>query len=288
MDTPFRHITIVGLGLIGGSWALALKKRGFRGKLVGCDRPDVLRQALAAGAFDTSEEDLAPAVRHAEVVILATPVGAILDLLPALKGLAAPHAIITDTGSTKHVICARARQVFSQSPLFLGGHPLAGKERSGFENATADLFEGARYVLTPLTPDDLADQRVKDFSFLLESIGARVFVTDPSAHDRAIALLSHLPQLVSTALAGVVAEQSSTEFLPLELAASGFRDMTRLAESPYQLWRDICMTNVENVQAALDSLIEKLETMRVHLSDRALELEFEQASKLREKLREVG
>jgi len=286
MSTSFQHISIVGLGLMGGSWGLALKQRGFPGCRVGCDRPDVLNHALAAGAVDEGSADLPTAVRDADLIILATPVGVILDLLPQLKEAVLPRALVTDVGSTKRLICQRAREVLGEEPLFLGGHPLAGKERSGLENADAALLENARYVLTPLSPDHLADERVKAFSSLLEALGARPFVMEASTHDRAVAFLSHLPQLVSSGMASMIAEQGAEDFLPLELAASGFRDVTRLAESPYSLWRDICLTNIENIQSALEALIDKLETMKLHLSDRELERDFKQARKLRERLRE--
>jgi prephenate dehydrogenase len=128
---------------------------------------------------------------------------------------------------------------------------------------------------------------VKAFCALLETVGARPFVTEASTHDRAVAFLSHLPQLVSTGLSSMIAEQGVEDFLPVELAASGFRDVTRLAESPYNVWRDICLTNIENIQSALESLIDKLETMKLHLSDRELEREFKQALKLRARLRDV-
>jgi len=282
----FQHFSIVGLGLMGGSWGLALKKRGFPGRRVGCDRPEVLNRALAAGAVDEGSADVPTAVRDADLIILATPVGVILDLLPQLKEAVLPRALVTDVGSTKRLICQRAREVLGEEPLFLGGHPLAGKERSGLENADAALLENARYVLTPLSPDHLADERVKAFSSLLEALGARPFVMDASTHDRAVAFLSHLPQLVSSGVASMIAEQGAEDFLPLELAAAGFRDVTRLAESPYSLWRDICLTNIENIQSALEALIDKLETMKLHLSDRELERDFKQARKLRERLRE--
>ncbi len=286
METQFHQITIVGLGLIGGSWGLALKARGIGGRLVGCDRMEVLKSALAAGAVDEGFPDLAAAVRETDLVILATPVGVILDLLPRLKGAAPPHALITDVGSTKRLICQRARELFGDEPLFLGGHPLAGKERSGLKNASPTLLDGARYVLTPLLPNHLEDARIKAFSGLVEAIGAYPFVTEASTHDRAVAFLSHLPQLVSSGLASMIAEQGAEDFLPLELAAMGFRDLTRLAESPYGLWRDICLTNIENIQSALDALIEKLEDMKLHLSDRELERDFAKALKLRERLRD--
>lgn len=285
--TAFSRVSIIGLGLIGGSWALALKKHGFSGTIVGCDRPEVLSRALAAGVIQESVEDPAEAARGADLVILAAPVGAILDLLPRLKGTLSPQALVTDVGSTKRLISERAREAFGDEPLFLGGHPLAGKELSGFDSADASLFENARYALTPLTPDHLADERVKAFCALVEAVGARTFLTDASAHDRAVAYLSHLPQLLSTGLSSLVAEQSAEDFLPLELAASGLRDVTRLAESPYGVWRDICLTNIENIQSALELLIEKLEDLKLHLSDRQLEREFKQALKLRERLRKV-
>ncbi len=289
MAINFNRITIVGLGLIGGSWGLALKRSGFRGIRAGCDRPEVLSEALAAGAVEETSPDLRRALRGADLVVLAAPVGAILDLLPQLKGNVSPLTLVTDVGSTKRLICQRARELFGEAPLFLGGHPLAGKDKelSGIQHADGALFQETRYALTPATPDHLADERVKAFCALLESLGAHPFVCDASAHDRAVAYLSHLPQLLSTGLSSLIAEQSAEDFLPLELSASGFRDVTRLAESSYTVWRDICLTNIENIQSALESLIEKLETLRVHLSDRDLEREFKQAVKLREKLRRL-
>ncbi len=284
----FQRVGIIGLGLMGGSWGLALKRCGFAGRRVGCDRPEILQRALARGAVDEGLEDPAPAVAGADLVILATPVGAIVDLLPRLRDAAPKRSLITDVGSTKRLICQRAHEIFGEEPLFLGGHPLAGKERSGIERADGELFENARYVLTPLAPGHTSDPRIKAFMGLLEAVGARPYVGEASSHDRAVAYLSHLPQLVSSGLASLVAEESAGGQLPLELAAAGFRDVTRLAEGPYSVWRDICLTNIENIQRALEALIEKLESMKVHLSDRELEHEFRQAAKLREKLRGLG
>jgi len=287
-STFFHRVAIVGLGLIGGSWGLALKKQGFSGRRVGCDQPETLKRAMALGAVDEGAADLAAAVRDADLIIVATPVGVILELLSRLKGFTSPRALVTDVGSTKRLICQRAREVFGDEPLFLGGHPLAGKERSGLEHAQASLFENARYVLTPLAPEHRSDARVEAFSSLLEVMGARPYWSDASSHDRAVAFLSHLPQLLSTGLASLITAESAEERLSLELAAAGFRDVTRLAESPYSVWRDICLTNIENIQRALEALIEKLESMKMHLSDRGLEREFKQALKLREKLRELN
>ena len=249
MDSPFQRIAIVGLGLIGGSWALGLKKLGIRARRVGCDRRAVLRLALSIGAIDEGWTNLAAAVRGADLVILAAPVGTILEQLSQLKPHVSPHALVTDTGSTKEAICARARKLFSGGPLFLGGHPLAGKELSGFREADAALFKGARYALAPLAARDETDPRVRNFKKLVRAVGARPLVTDAATHDRAAAFLSHMPQLLSTGLASVVARDVERGDLPLDFSASGFRDMTRLAESRFELWKDISATNRENIMA---------------------------------------
>lgn len=283
MFTGFERVSIIGLGLIGGSWGLALKRQGFQGRIVGCDRPEALRQALDLGAIDEAG-DAAAAVRGAGLVVVATPVGAILELLPRLQEAAASQALVTDTGSTKRAIVKRAREVFGGGPLFLGGHPLAGKEGSGLDHADGALFEKTHYALTPLASADWQDARVQAFAALVKGLGARPFVVEADVHDRALALLSHLPQLLSTALAGLAAEERAEDRLPLELAAAGFRDMTRLARSPYTIWRDICLTNADNIGRALESLIGRLEVIKTHLADRGLEGAFEEARRLHEQL----
>jgi prephenate dehydrogenase len=143
-------------------------------------------------------------------------------------------------------------------------------------------------VLTPLRPAHLDDPRVKAFRDLVLTVGAQPVTIDPADHDAAVAYLSHLPQLLSSALASLVEEKQTAEGLPLQLAASGFRDLTRLADSPYSVWRDICLTNSENIQSALDALIQKLEFIRMHLGDRELEREFLAANQLRHRLREMS
>jgi prephenate dehydrogenase len=282
----FKRISIIGLGLIGGSWALALKQMQHPAYRVGFDVPDVLRQAVKSGAVDEGAKDARAAVEDADLVILATPVGKILDLLTQLKSFAPSHALITDVGSTKLRITERARELYAGGPLFLGGHPLAGKELSGFEHADAALFQNASYAIVPPSAEIMRDQRVRAFIRLVESFGAEPQVMDAATHDLAVAFLSHMPQLLSTGLASMVGEKTGQKSLPLELAGPGFRDLTRLADSPYSMWRDICLTNSENIRAALDAMIEKLDRIKTHLSTRELENEFDQARKLRERLRE--
>ncbi len=282
----FKRISIIGLGLIGGSWGLALKRLGHTARRIGSDRPDVLSRAISAGAVHEGAQNVTDAVLGADLIILATPVGKILDLLPQLKLSASSHALVTDVGSTKRRIAQCAKDLAAGGPLFLGGHPLAGKEHSGFEQADAALFENACYAIVPSSAEIMNDARVKAFLALVRSLGARPHITDAASHDLAVAYLSHMPQLLSSGLASMVAEKACEESLPMELAGSGFRDLTRLAESPYALWRDICLTNTENIRSALDAMIQKLDRIKSYLNTRELEYEFEQARKLREKLRE--
>ena len=282
----FKRIAIIGLGLIGGSWALALKETGYTAHRIGFDAPGVLKQAIDSGAVHQAANDLDQAVRDADLVVLATPVGKILELLPQLIAAAPSRALITDVGSTKQRIVQCAKEMPAGRALFLGGHPLAGKEHSGFEHADSVLFRNACYAIVPLSETAMRDARAKAFVSLIESLGAQPCVMDAASHDVAMAYLSHLPQLLSTGLAGMVAERAEQGGLPLQLAGSGFRDLTRLAESPYSMWRDICLTNMENIQAALDAMIQKLDTIKTHLSTRELEKGFDQARRLRQKLRE--
>ena len=286
MQPPFRRVAIVGLGLLGGSWGLALKKAGFKGRIVGyARRAETREQALREGVVDEGFGNVTEAVQGADLVILATPVAVILNHLTHLSSHVSPQALVTDVGSTKWRICERAAELYAQQPLFLGGHPMAGKERAGLGHADAGLFENARYVLTPLKPEHLDDVRVQAFRALVVAVGARPLTCDPATHDVAVAYLSHLPQLLSSGLASLMEEKCAAKTLALELAASGFRDVTRLADSPYSIWRDICLTNTENIQMALDALIQKLESIKMHLGDRELEGEFLAARRLRDKLR---
>ncbi len=280
-----ERVAIIGVGLIGGSLGLALKKHGFQGRIAGVGRSQTLAKALEAGVIDEGHEELEAAVPAADLIYLATPISTILDLLPRVRQAAAAHALVTDAGSTKTQITDRATELFpgdSQGPLFVGGHPLAGSEKRGVENSHADLFCGATYVLTPARRSHLETPAAREFRNWLERFGARVAVMDAALHDEIVAYTSHLPQLVATALASTVFEETGED--NLQLAASGLRDTTRLAESPYSLWRDICLTNAENIEEALGAMLQKLEYLRDNLRSRGLEREFEAGMKLRERL----
>ena len=278
-----RQITIVGTGLIGGSLALALKKYGFKGRIVGCDRSPVLERARDKGAIDAGRTDPADAVRSSQVIVLAAPVIAIIDLIGRLGPTLPPKTLLTDVGSTKAEILARATKVFGKNTRqrFLAGHPMAGKESSGVESADPDLFQGAAWFLTP-SPDQKIDEGLSgEFLLLLEKIGARIAILDAPAHDHFCAWASHLPQMISTALASSLVEEFGEDAPVLEAGGRALREMTRIAASSYSMWRDITLTNKKNLRNALLKLEQRLAHIRENLDTRELAMEFERAHHLR-------
>ncbi len=226
----YTRVAILGTGLIGGSFGLALRREFPEAHVVGFDRPDVLARATAHGAIGEDASDIASAVRGADLVYIAMPIGATIDALPKIAENADANALITDTGSTKALICQQAQKYFCGGARFLGGHPMAGKENSGIEHADADLFRGTRYALIASEGD--LDPRVQKFAALLQRIGAEPVWCDAETHDWAVGIVSHLPQLTSIALAHVVADETDETGLPLTLAGPGLADMLRLAGSP--------------------------------------------------------
>lgn len=280
----FRRIAILGTGLIGGSFGLAIRKFLPAIRVSGWDRPEVLHLAAARGAIHEEAADLAAAVSDADLVFLALPIGVTLDLLPAVARSVDGKALVTDACSTKAILCRQAAHCFTGVARFLGGHPMAGREVSGIASAEAELFRGATYAL--VGKEDDSDPRVAKFAALLRRIGALPVWLDADSHDRAVAYVSHLPQLLSVAVAALIDHRTDPKTgLPLALAGPGLRDALRLAGSPYSVWRDICLTNREQISRALESLIQQLDTLRMHLQGRALEEEFTAANELYKKLR---
>jgi prephenate dehydrogenase len=292
--SPFRSVTILGTGLIGGSFALALRKHFPELRISGWDRPETLHAAESAGAIHHSfSGPLAPALAHADLVFIALPIGVTIDLLPEILRLAPPTALVTDAGSTKLRICERAEDFLSAHPgphpLFLPGHPMAGREVSGIAAATADLFQNAPWALISDEPGLPAKQapRVMAFLHLLERIGARPLWLGAQQHDYAVALSSHLPQLAAVALASFLHDRVDENGLPLTLAGPGLRDSLRLAGSPYSTWRDILLTNREYIAASLDLFARHLDDLRERLSSRDLENSFDAANELYKLLRSL-
>jgi prephenate dehydrogenase len=244
-------VAIVGLGLVGGSLARALTAAGYR--VIGHDRPRVLRQALAARAVAATARSVALAVEDADVVVLAASPRTNRRLLSQVARAARPGATLTDVGSVKRGICADARR--RRLTRFVGGHPMAGREASGFAASKADLFRDRRWILTP--DADTAPDALRAVRALVRAVGARPVVMSPAEHDRVVAFLSHAPQVVAWALFGA-ARSDRVAKRHLDVAGPAFRDVTRLARSAKPLWREILRENKTEVAAALKSLVTQL------------------------------
>jgi prephenate dehydrogenase len=275
-------VAIFGVGLIGGSFALALKKAGFSGKIIGVSSPATIGSARQAGAID----DALPAeeaARIADLCYLAQPITQIIDTLPRLNLWVRPGALVTDAGSTKGMIVDRAAEALSRCQ-FLGGHPLAGKERRGVENADPDLFRGRTYVLTPRTEQEFASPAAVHFVEWLRRIGAQPMITTAEHHDAVVAYTSHLPQLTSTALAMCVAREFGGT--PPPIWGPALVDSTRLALSPFEIWGDVLSTNAAAIDAALARYIGQLQQIRELVTENEMKDLFEEGAKLAHRLRD--
>jgi prephenate dehydrogenase len=260
----FDHVAIVGVGLIGGSFALALRDAGFDGRITGWDNTQSLELALDSAIIDAPEESFEREENcEADLIYLSAPIESILEFLGRHGKKIKAGALVTDSGSTKRTICAAA-QALAPEIDFIGGHPMAGSQQHGVAAAKADLFKDAAYILVPR--DGTAELRVLQFELLLREIGARPLRLSAEAHDDAVAVISHLPQLLSTALVQAVAAHRG-EIDARQLAGPGYRDMTRLASSSWAVWHDICATNRDFIGLALDELIMILQSMRISLSE---------------------
>jgi prephenate dehydrogenase len=244
---PPPTVAIVGLGLIGGSLARALTAAGWR--VIGHDRPRVLRAAASAGAIAVAAASLRAAVADADIVVLAASPAANRRLLGTVRRVLRVGAVVTDVGSVKRSICGDARRL--RLDQFVGGHPMAGRETSGFLVSAADLFRGRWWILTP--GPGTAPAAVRVARRLARAAGARPIVMAPEEHDRVVAFLSHVPQVLAWAL---LAATRSDPVAARRLAVAGpaFRDMTRLSRSPRPLWREILRENAPEVRRALAAL----------------------------------
>jgi prephenate dehydrogenase len=283
------RVTILGTGLIGGSFALALRKYTAEIHITGWDRPEVVREAQSSRGIDVSfSGELAPVLDNADLVYIALPIGATLDLLPEIARLASPNTLITDACSTKVRITEDAADLFSEdsTALFLGGHPMAGRELAGIAHADADLFRNNTYALIGASTDQ-TEPRISAFAKILEKIGARPLWLGAQQHDYAVGLASHLPQLAAVALASFLYDHLDENGFPITLAGPGLRDSLRLAGSPYSTWRDIVLTNKEVLSAALDLFARRLDDLRERLASRDLEADFDAANELYKLLRSL-
>jgi prephenate dehydrogenase len=254
-----RRLAVVGVGLLGGSVAKAVRAQGVAREVIGIGRDARrLEAAVDDGALDRATTDLADGLRDADFVVLAAPVLTIEDLLERMWDLAAADAIVTDVGSSKAAIVRKAEALAQRRPLtFVGSHPMAGSEKSGYGVARADLFQGALVVVTPTEAS--APRAVKTVTAFWEHLGARVTALDPDTHDLAVAAISHLPHLVACALVDAVTKDAPSA---LALAARGFRDTTRIAAGDPRMWQEIFLANRAALGEALGAFRRALDELQ--------------------------
>lgn len=265
-----ERISIIGLGLIGGSLALALKKAGTAREIVGFSRSsETLATAKRCGIIDHVADDLPSAVKRAEIVVIAAPVMATKEILASISSHLPANCIVTDAGSTKAEVMQWAEEYLPANVSFIGGHPMAGKETSGIGEAYADLFQGCVYCLTPASNANA--HAVKTLKTIVESIGANPFFVDAELHDNLVAGVSHLPMLLSAAFVTAITKSRSWPEMA-KLAAGGFRDISRLASGNSEMNRDICITNKEKIVYWLDCYIDELLRYRSLVAEDGAEL----------------
>ena len=262
-----ERLCVIGVGLIGGSLARAVREAGFCQEVVGAGRnPQNLQAAVDLGVIDRYETDIGKAVSGADMVLVSVPLGAMAAVFEAINGHLAEHAVLTDAGSAKGSVIDAARQAFAGLPAsFVPGHPIAGTEQSGVEASFAGLYRGRRVILTPLPETDShALDRVRD---MWEAAGATVTEMDPVHHDAVLAATSHLPHVLAYALVESLARLSDDGEV-FEYAAGGFRDFTRIASSDPVMWRDICLANGDAIQLMIEHFVTDLQELTKAIENR--------------------
>ncbi len=288
MSVAIRRLAVIGVGLIGGSLALALRRAGAVEEVIGCGRrAATLERARELGIIDTTMT-IAEAAAAADVVVVCVPLGAMGGVFEAMAGAVGPETVVTDAGSAKAAVIADAEAAFGAvPPWFVPGHPIAGTERSGPEAAFPELYQGRRVILTPAAVTDPA--AVARVRAMWEAAGAGVVTMDAAHHDDVLAATSHLPHVLAYALVDALSRWDDRQEI-FEFAAGGFRDFTRIASSDPAMWRDICMANRGPLSAALRRYLSELEEViqRLEAADAAgLEEIFHRARHERERFLEL-
>jgi len=279
--TKFDKVTILGVGLIGASFALALRKEGLCGHISGAGRNEQnLRKARELGIIDSYDLDPAAACMDSGLILLSTPVGAFRDLIKRCSASLKKGALITDAGSVKGSLVHEIEGLLPGHVRYIGGHPIAGSDRSGIDASSAELFRGAKCVVTPTDRSDA--EALKIVTNIWRALGSQVITMDPATHDRIYGAVSHLPHVIAYLLMNTVSDIDTSY---LEFAGQGFKDSTRIASSSPEMWRDICLLNRDNIIEALSRFQKNLDLFGRYLkaSDSAsMQKEFEKARKMRD------
>lgn len=278
-----RTIALYSVGLLGGSLGLALKNSGYKGKITGLSSPSNIETALKLGCIDEGfgYEHLQEVVNNCDLLILCSPIQTILRTIERLSTLNLPENLcITDVGSTKKTIVSFAKSKLPSHVKFIGGHPMAGSEKSGPAFSDPYLFQNAIYVITSV--DEQPEPLEREFAAFLEKfLGCRTLFLNPSVHDRIAATVSHVPHLLAVALVCLAGEIEQKIPGTLTLAAGGFRDMTRIASAPYDMWHDILLTNKDSIEPLLDSFIDLLTDIKSQMRSDSLKSRFEESRRIR-------
>jgi prephenate dehydrogenase len=277
----FKRTTILGVGLLGASFALALKKNGFCNEVIGYGRTEEnLKKAKELGIIDAFERVPARACTGSDFVLFATPVGSFIDIATQIKSSLQDGVIVTDVGSVKGNLVRTMESLMPEGISFVGGHPIAGSSRSGIDTADAEIFKGAQCILTPTESTDR--HALETVTAVWETLGSRVTLINPDEHDKIYASVSHLPHLIAYIIVNTVADIDSSF---LNFSGQGFVDTTRIASSSPELWRDICLLNKDNLLDSLEIFKKNLERVSQYLrayDSESLEKDFQKARALRE------
>ena len=261
-----KKLVVFGVGLIGGSLAMALKKANYCEEIIGCSRSlEGLQKAKQLGVIDDYTLDPIAAVKGADMILLAVPMGAMGAVLQSIKGHIETDAVVTDAGSAKGSVVAAARAVFGEiPPFFVPAHPIAGKEKSGVESAVVDLFVEHKVIVTPLAETNRnAEQRV---TAMWQAAGAEVESMTVEKHDQVLAATSHLPHVLAYSLVDTLSHSDVSDAI-FHYAAGGFRDFTRIASSDPVMWRDICLENRDAILQSIEAFQANLQVLHQQVSD---------------------
>lgn len=283
---PPKTIVIYSVGLLGGSIGLGLKESGYTGKIIGLSSLQNIETALSLGCIDEGYpyDQLDSVIRQSDIIFLCSPITVICDTLHKLADCNLPeNLIITDVGSTKNTIVQTAHKTLPPHVHFIGGHPMAGSEKSGPAAADPYLFQNAIYVLTPFT-ETPTSLDIQFADFLKRYLGSRDIFLKPEEHDTIAATVSHIPHLLAIALVNIAGKIESRTPGTIRLAAGGFRDLTRIASAPFKMWADIFLTNKKVIAPLLDECIDTLQTMKKDLTEDSLEACFTDAIQIRSKI----
>lgn len=284
-DFQIRKVAILGLGLIGGSLALALQENGLVDEVIGLDRKkENLDIALERKAINWGTSDFIKGVKEADLIIIATPVRTIIQVLKQVIPYLKPGCLITDVGSTKLKVVEEVEAILPSHLSFVGGHPMAGSEQSGMRAAKSEMFQGAAYIFTPTEKTNRENLNI--LQKLIRGIGCRIIEMTPQEHDLAVASISHLPHILAVSLVSLVGKLSQDNAELFSLAAGGFRDTTRVASSHPVMWRDICLTNKDGILKILEEFENILqETKKMILEENSGDLLLDKLTEVK-KIRE--